>query len=86
MKVGEVITYQWSSYQEYLGESNLVDTDFALGIFSPEVEIAVRRFERFMNETAEDIGIRVYGISKLTDPEAKLVIQKTAGVTSPLEL
>jgi hypothetical protein len=70
MKTGEVkkiATYQWSSYQEYLGEHRLVDPDFALNIFSSEPEIAVRRFERFMKEEAEDISIMVHGNYKLTD-------------------
>lgn len=89
MKAGEVKkmdSCQWSSYREYLGESRLVDPHFALGIFSPEPEIAARRFKRFMSETAEDIGIMVYRPSKLTDQEAKLAIQKTAGITIPAEL
>jgi putative transposase len=64
----------------------LVDTDFAMGIFSPEPEIAVDRFRRFMNEKAEDIGIMVHGTYKLTDQEAKLAIQKTAKLTIPAEL
>lgn len=89
MKIGEVktiTTYQWSSYREYLGEYRLVNTGFALDIFSPELEIAVRRFKRFMNEKAEDIGIMVYRPTKLTDQEAKLAIQRTTGITIPAEL
>jgi putative transposase len=89
MKTGEVkkiAAYHWSSFREYLGENRLVDTDFAMGIFSPEPEIAVDRFRRFMNEKAEDIGIMVHGTYKLTDQEAKLAIQKTAKLTIPAEL
>jgi hypothetical protein len=89
MKIGEVktiTTYQWSSYREYLGEYRLVNTGFALDIFSPELEIAVRRFKRFMNEKAEDIGIMVYRPTKLTDQEAKLAIQRTTGIAIPAEL
>jgi putative transposase len=89
IKTGEVkkiATYHWSSYREYLGENRLVDTDFAMGIFSPEPEIAIDSFRRFMNEKAEDIGIMVHGTYKLTDQEAKLAIQKTAKLTIPAEL
>ncbi|MEL7657129.1 MAG: hypothetical protein AAGU75_14625 [Bacillota bacterium] len=39
-----------------------------------------------MSEKAEDIGIMVYGTSKLTDEEAKLAIQRTAGIITPAEL
>lgn len=63
----------------------MVDTNFALDIFSSELETAIHCFERFMNEKAEDIGIMVYRPSKLTDQEAKLVIQKIAG-SFPAEL
>jgi hypothetical protein len=86
IKAGGAVTYQWSSYREYLEENILVDTDFALGIFSPEKKVSVDRFEGFMNEKAEDIGIMVYGPSKLTDQEAKLAIQKMAEVNIPAEL
>ena len=89
IKTGEVkkiATYQWSSYQEYLGENRLLDSDFAMGIFSLEPEIAAHRFEIFMNQEAEDICVMVHGIYKLTDQEAKLAIQKAAKLTIPTEL
>jgi REP element-mobilizing transposase RayT len=89
LKTGEVkkmSAYHWSGYQEYFKESKLVDTDFAMGIFASDSEIAVHRFEKFMNEKTEDTGIMVYGTYKLTDQEAKLAIQETAELTVPTEL
>ena len=83
MKMGQRVTYRWSSYSEYLGEHRLVDTDFALGIFSPE---PIRCFKKYMHEKAEDIGILVYKPNKLSDEEAKEAIQETAGITMPAEL
>ena len=73
---------QWSSYRAYLGEGGLVDTDFALALFSSEREIAVSRLAGFMNEKAEDIDMILYRPNKMTDQEAELVIQKVAGVSS----
>ena len=87
MKMGKTVTYQWSSYAEYLGENRLVDTGFALGIISPESEKAIRRFKNYMNEkAAEDIGMMVYKPNKLSDEKAKEAIQETAGITIPTEL
>ncbi|MEG6586882.1 transposase [Dendrosporobacter sp. 1207_IL3150] len=89
LKTGEVkkmSDYHWSSYQGYFGYSNLVDTDFAMDMFSSDPEIAVRRFEKFMNEKTEDAGVMVYGMYKLTDLEARLAIQETAKLTVATEL
>ena len=77
--------YRWSSYRAYLGEGGLVDTDFALALFSSERDIAVSRFAGFMNEKAESIDMIVYRPNKMTDQEAELVIQTIAGV-SPAEI
>lgn len=89
IKIGEVekiATYQWSSYLEYFGGDNLVDIDFALAFFSPDTEIAIQRFEKFMKESVEELGIMVYPPGKLADQVAKLAIQKTAGIAIPAEL
>ena len=86
MKMGQRVTYRWSSYSEYLGEHRLVDTDFALGVFSPEPERAIRCFKKHMHEKTEDIGILVYKPNKLSDEEAREAIQETAGLTMPAEL
>ena len=89
IKTGEgqkMETYQWGSYREYLENSKLIDTEFALGIFSSEPDVAVGMFKRFMNEKTEDNSIKVHGTYRLTDQEAKLVIQKIAEVTIPTEI
>jgi Transposase and inactivated derivatives len=86
LKIGEVITYPWSSYREYIGEKSLVDTDFGLGLFGEDRERAKRLFKEFMSEYAEELGITIYGKSKMTDQEAKVAIQKTTGIANPIEL
>lgn len=87
IKIGEeqeMETYPWSSYREYIEKSRLIDSDFALGMLSPEPQVAIKRFHRFMNEKAEDIKIIVHG--KLTDKEAKLEIQRIAELARPTEI
>ena len=39
-----------------------------------------------MNEKTEDINIKIYSPSKLSDQEAKQLIQKIAGIAIPAEL
>ena len=79
-------TYPWSSYPEYSKMSSLIDIDFVLGMFSPKPEVAIDMFKEFMNEKSADNTIMVYSINKLTDQEAKAVIQKLTQLTIPTEL
>jgi REP element-mobilizing transposase RayT len=45
--------YPWSSYKNYVDfeDDKLVDTHFILRLFSDNLKIAVKNFERFSNET-----------------------------------
>ena len=67
----EVFDYQYSSYCEYLKESELVDTDFCLGIINRE------QFMQFNNEYSDEmcLDLEENGF-RLTDEEDKNIIQK----------
>ena len=67
----EVLDYQYSSYCEYLKESELVDTNFCLGIINRE------QFVQFNNEYSDEMCLDLEENSfRLTDEEAKNIIQK----------
>ena len=83
---GQVETYPWSSYRQYVKESNWVDTAFALGIFSSDPEIAMNRFKEFMNQKVEETAVMSYASYKLTDQDAKLIIQNIGKINIPAEL
>lgn len=51
--VAAIEDYPWSSYGEYLGASQFVDTEFALSMFGEALQEAVARFRGY---SAEDSG------------------------------
>lgn len=45
--VDELADYPWSSYREYLSKGKLIETDFALGLFSNDRVKAIEEFKEF---------------------------------------
>jgi len=61
LKAGMVKTlrdYKWSSYSSYLDEENsfnrILDRDMILGMFSDDMAMAKKEYERYMNEETTD--------------------------------
>ncbi len=52
--INDIGTYKWSSYKEYIKESRLVNTNFALAMFSAERDEALARFRSFHLEVNDD--------------------------------
>ena len=48
--VSGIEDYEWSSYKEYHRPSNIVDTNFALQMFSPDKNEALAEFSKFHME------------------------------------
>ena len=68
-KVGN---YPYSSYADYLHDSNLIDTEFALSMLSRD------EFITFNNEPNTDKCLEIATITRraVTDQEAKVIIEK----------
>ena len=63
--------YKFSSYNEYIINSNLVDTDFCLGIIDKE------QFIDFNMEESQDVCLEIEDNDfRLTDDEAREIIRK----------
>ena len=63
--------YEFSSYNEYVEQKRIVDTDFCLGM------IAKEQFIEFNNEYNEDVCLDISeNFCRLTDDEAMSIIQK----------
>ena len=63
--------YKFSSYNEYINNSNLVDTDFCLGIIDKE------QFIDFNMEETQDVCLEIEDNDfRLTDDEARGIIRK----------
>ena len=45
---------QWTSYHDYISNDSIVDTDFALGLFSSDKVKAINLYKKYMNEANED--------------------------------
>ena len=65
--------YKYSSYNEYVNKTKIVDTEFCLGIISEE------QFVEFNNQKNDDkcLDIEDYDF-RLTDEEARAIIQKVS--------
>jgi REP element-mobilizing transposase RayT len=57
--VNDISEYKWSSYNEYIGGSQIVDSEFALKLFSKIPEEAVKRFEKYSREESVDSCLEI---------------------------
>ena len=85
-QAANVQSYQWSSYNEYIGWHKFVDIDFVLAMFSSKPEEAISRFKIFMKKQAADICLDIDERAKLTDQEVKFIIQQYGDVAMPADL
>ena len=79
IKVGIARTiseYEWSSYNEYINDPNLVNTDFVLNLFSSNGKKAKDLSIDFNNKNNYDKCMDYDDIIKLTDKEVKEYIAK----------
>ena len=71
--VKSVGDYKWSSYTCYLNESNyfskVVETETVLGLFSDDKSSAIRCFEEYMNEEAQETFIDLVEDVEVMDEE-----------------
>ena len=74
--VKNIAGHKWSSYNEYIKGSNIVDIDFVLDIFDENRERALKRFEEFNNESNNDNCLELDESKRITDNEARELIRK----------
>lgn len=79
--IGNTENYKWSSYQEYINNSKIIDNKMILSIFSKDLEIAKKEFIKFHNINSEinnenkiNNFIEYEMCKKLTDDEIKRYI------------
>jgi REP element-mobilizing transposase RayT len=85
-KEKNVVNYKWSSYAEYIGQNKIIETGFILDIFAEEREKSISSFKKYMNEQADDNCIEMKVVKRITDEDAKKMIQKYANVKMATEL
>lgn len=84
--VQNIRNYPWSSYNEYLGEKNICDTDFILGIFSKNRSEALTEFIKFNNQNNNDLCLDLQEYKRVNDFEAEEFIKKVAGLNTPMDI
>lgn len=55
----DIAAYPWSSYNEYLEPTQLVDQGYGLCMFSDKPDKAVERFEQFSREANNDVCLEI---------------------------
>jgi len=74
----DIASYKWSSYHEYLSQSRIVNTEYALHLFHSEKSQAIERFKQFNHESNNDRCLELPKEGKTLSDKAirKLVYQK----------
>ena len=88
--MSEIEEYKWSSYQEYIIGSKIVETKMIISIFGRTKTDAIKNFIKFHRIEKEDIYGNDYleyeMIEKLTDNELKEIIEKLLKIESVMEI
>ena len=89
-KISKIEEYRWSSYQEYIKNSNIVETRMLMSIFGKTKLESVPNFVEFHKSEKEDILGNDYleyeMREKLTDNELKKIIEKLLKIESIMEI
>ena len=80
--------YRWSSYNEYINNSNLVETRMILNILGKTKQEAIKNFVAIHQREEEQINdyVEFEIISKLTDIEVKERIEKVLELNNIREI
>jgi REP element-mobilizing transposase RayT len=84
--VPDVGSYKWSSYIEYIGKKEIVDTDFILGLFSRDRKKALESFEAFHRISNDERCLDISENKRLTDKIAIEIIKSKCRVNCCSEI
>lgn len=84
--VDNIRNYKWSSYNDIIGKSKIIDIDFTLKLFHEDHQGALENLKAFHNEVAQDVCLDIEEKRRFTDIEAKELIKKTCKITKSLEM
>jgi len=79
--VQKAADYRWSSYSGYLDRGNclakMLDVDIILSLFSEEREIALKKYEKYMNEKSKETFLDLEEAKEIVDEDvARELFQK----------
>ena len=71
----ETKNYKWSSYNEVMNGSKIIDRDLILGIYNDNKFYAIQKFKKQMIEENDDILDSAYIKEKISDIEARRLLE-----------
>lgn len=75
--VKDIAEYKWSSYLGYTGESEIINREYVLEIFSGQSTEAIKRFEQFSLESNTDICLEIEDVKTvMSDEQLRKVIKE----------
>lgn len=84
--VKDISDYRWSSYNEYLGETEICDIDFAYNMFSADRMKAISLFKEFNFAQNQDSCLDYDQNIRINDAEASAFIKSISFVNNPTEV
>ncbi|MHB8157219.1 MAG: REP-associated tyrosine transposase [Desulfocucumaceae bacterium] len=78
--------YKWSSFNEYVNKTTVVDTNFTLEIFNSDKEKAIKNFIHYNNEANDDVCLEIEEKHRITDEEARNIIKKVCKVNNASDM
>ena len=69
--VKDILDYNWNSYKEYIGKTEIVDIDFALDMYSSDRKRAIELFQDFNMQKNNDMCLEDEEKSRVSDSEVK---------------
>lgn len=78
--VENIEEYKWSSYNEYINKSKIIDKDFILDLFSRDRNKAIILFEEFHKEENDRQCLEIDEVRRLKDSDAIEIIQEVCNV------
>ena len=68
--ISKMEDYEWSSYKEYIGKEEIIDSKFVLGIFDTDINKAINKFVEFNKGIERTYSDSEFEREKMTDEEA----------------
>ena len=84
--VEDIKDYKWSSYQDYMNNKGLTDTDFVLGHFDVDREKSKVLFETFHKKDSEVKCLEITEQRRIKDSEAIGIIKEFCHVNHCMDL
>ncbi|MDD4753897.1 MAG: transposase [Desulfitobacteriaceae bacterium] len=84
--VRDIDQYKWSSFNEYVNETKVVDVGFALEMFNSDRETAKKSFTQYNKEVNDDVCLDIEEKHRITDEEARDIIKIVCQVENAPDL